>query len=36
MDEQYNNEEKEGYTDNSFANDTKMVTWYGGTRWKMI
>ena len=25
MDEQYNNEEKEGYADNSFANDTKMV-----------
>jgi hypothetical protein len=26
MHEQYGTEEKEGYTDNSFANDTKMVT----------
>ena len=26
MHEQYNSEEKEGYADNSFANDTKMVT----------
>ena len=26
MDETYSKEEKEGYADNSFANDTKMVT----------
>ena len=25
MHDQYNDEEKEGYSDNSFANDTKMV-----------
>ena len=27
MDETYSKEEKEGYADDSFANDTKMVTW---------
>ena len=27
MDESYSKEEKEGYADDSFANDTKMVTW---------
>ena len=27
MDETYCKEEKEGYADDSFANDTKMVTW---------
>jgi hypothetical protein len=26
MHDQYHSEEKEGYTDNSFAHDTKMVT----------
>jgi hypothetical protein len=27
MDETYGEEQKEGYADNSFANETKMVTW---------
>ena len=27
MDDTYSKEEKEGYADDSFANDTKMVTW---------
>ena len=27
MDETYSKEEKEGYADDYFANDTKMVTW---------